>query len=325
MLFLISIVVLFGLIAIPLLPGVLELQKPKDDDELVVSATFLRDPRFFSNSFRAKIAPLLSHPPASLPLETNFLTRGNEKALIDTSFVMPQGGRRRQIFIALDSISAGNNVRLLDAFSGNTMTAGNHLCARALASDGTITLGDGAKIERWIDGLSDVRVGRSSELGLSASSTAAIIVGPNCSFERLFGFPVQTESHPAADFSQPNWKRARVIAAGSSVNENIICREPLILEPDCAISGSIKCYSNVFVGKNVNIHGNVISRANIQLCQNVRIDGHVFSERSVKIAGKFTLGTLAAQKSIYAAEHIELGPDIAVYGWIVSEGGGKTT
>jgi hypothetical protein len=324
MLFSISVAILLVLIAVPLLPGVIELARPRDNKELSVSATFVRDPRFFGKSFREKIEPILKNVPQQLPSEVKFLGRGSEQAVIDRSFLFPDGANTGQILIALEAISAGNNVQLLDAFASNDITAGNNLHARVIASNGTVTLGPGARVVRWLDALSTVNVGDGSELGKSASSTAQITLGHRCRFDRLFGFPVHTGSRQVQSIPKPHWKNARVIPAGKVISGDLICQEDLIVEEDARISGSIKCYGNLYVGGNVTIGGNLIGRSNILINKGVCVDGHVFSERSVRVAGTFRLGRLDLQKSIYAAKQIELGPDCSVYGWIVAEGGGVT-
>jgi cytoskeletal protein CcmA (bactofilin family) len=207
---------------------------------------------------------------------------------------------------------------------------------KALASDGRIRLDKHARVLRWADAVEAIEVGEGSHLGISLSCVGEIKIAQGCTFQRLFGFPILTSSPdrkyiekkhaPEHEISgeQNSPKIFSTIPRGSIIKKDLIVKHNLKIEDHCLISGNIKSYSCLVIGDHVTVSGNIFSEEDITIGEHAVIVGNIFSQGRVIIQGNAQIGKKGQMKSIIGKSGVDLGPNICVYGYIMTEGAGMT-
>ena len=298
-----SVILFAALFAIPLLPGLREVRRPRDDGRLEIPDGYTREPRYFGRAGRASVAERLADAPA-VPVR------------------IAAGAREGGDVLGRGDVTVGDGARVANVFAGGDLTCGIGSIARAACSDGDATFAANCTIARWVDAAGDLRVGRGSDLGVSAAAGKTVALGPNVRFGRVYGSPVAVAPDAESDDSAPV-DGARTIGANAAPID-IIERGDLTVAPGAIVTGSIKAYGSIVVGANARVTGNVVSRADVILCDGAAVDGHVFAEDYVRTGRDARVGTAALQKTAFAGREIRLGGGTTVHGWIVCDGLGVT-
>lgn len=313
--FLLSLGLFLLAFALPLGKGFLEIVRPRDDGRLVVDREYSRDPRFFGNSFRAKIATLLAID-AHVPRTIAFLDRGDQEAYIAQTIDVATDAQVTDVLIATQTLRIADNATVLDVFGGSCVTLGRGVRAGTVCSDGSIDIGAGSTIERWIDAQGRLNVGPDCELGISASATQVASIGNGTDFKRIFGHPVVAVASSATPWHD-------TISLPSDAKNNLIFADDAHIDADSVIGGSIKANGQLTIGNGTRIAGNVIGRRNVAVGSGVRIVGHAFAEDSLQIGSGTQVGSPQAVKTAYGGRSLTLENGACVYGWAATDGVGR--
>jgi cytoskeletal protein CcmA (bactofilin family) len=92
----------------------------------------------------------------------------------------------------------------------------------------------------------------------------------------------------------------------------------------CLFKGSIKSYGKLTLEENVTIYGNVFTDGDILIGRNARISGHVFSQMSIHISGQTVISNPDKIKSVIGKKFISIEEDVIIYGYVATEGEGRT-
>jgi cytoskeletal protein CcmA (bactofilin family) len=314
--FLLSMAIFITLFAMPLLAGFLEIVHPNDDGRLAVDNDYTRDPRFFGNSFRAKIASLLAED-RSVPRTEPFLGRTDERAHVARCIDVTADANIAEVLLALDRIDIADGATVIDAFGKVAATAGRNVRLRTISSDGYVELGDGTEVERWVDADDRLDVGRGCNLGVSASAGAQARIGSGTSFTRIFGNPVvaiRQGSDAISEGISPDF---------SAFDGNVIFDDDAQIEAGATIAGSVKAHGRLTIGEGATIAGNVIGRGDVIVGAAARVGGHAFAEGSLQLDRGARVGTPRAAKTAYGATALTLHDGAMVYGWAITDGAGR--
>ena len=317
---LLSVVVVFAAVfALPLLPGFLEIVRPRDCKALNVDQGYVRDPHFLGESSRAKIRSYLQETHGQMPFLARFLSRRSEFAFADARIEIKDGQTARNVLLAEECIVFGDGARVLDAYSAGTMLLGNGVAARTLLCDGPMSLGEDCRIDRWIDARGDITVGHGSVLGSSATTAQRLELSAGVRFGRAFGLPVVTLSGASTGLPGQTRANAEVVADGAQVDGDLIARRDLRIGDGCRIRGSVKAHGALVIGSGSAIAGNVIARADAWVGDSVTIGGHLFCEGDLRLGDGTRIGNAVRHKSVYCGKHLELGNGVRIFGWVVTE------
>ena len=319
------------LLVLPFLPGLRELRRPKDAEPIRIDESFTRDPRFFGDSLRRKLAPFLEDLP-ELPARLAVELRRPETLAVYQDLHVPEGAHEDALVVALGAASLGRGARLDETWVRGDAEVGEKAQVRALACDGGVTLGEGARILRWIDVEGHLLAETGADLGLSASASGAVRLSPGCTFRRIWGRPVFVRGEtvtPAPDDrltieDEVLWGRTRLsLPPGFRLESDVVSLTEVRIGDGALVVGTVKAHGPIVLGEGVRVRGHLISRKEIRIGNGARIFGNVFAERDVDIGSGAHVGRKGGTKTIYAGGRVRIGPGAAVLGWLIAERGGR--
>lgn len=324
------------LLFIPFIPGVIELRRPRDAAPLFIDMEHTKDPRYFGKSFRSVMNKYVQSYPLRQGIRDIPLSQ-TEEVLISGSCSVPAGKQVNHILcIAGDLTSEGNVYFQKEIYATGDVVTGSSNVLKAIASDGRIRLDSHTRVLRWVDADQEIEVGEGSHLGISLSCGGELRIAQDCTFQRLFGFPILTgftdhpdihkDHAPEHEISggQDSPRNISTIPRGSRIEKDLIVKNDLRIEDNCLISGNIKTYSGLVIGAHVTVNGNIFSEEDITIGEHAVIDGNIFSQGRVIIQGNAQIGKKGQMKSIIGKSGVDLGPNICVYGYIMTEAAGMT-
>lgn len=324
MLLLLSCVSFALILALPAVPAIRELARPRDDGRLHIPEQYVRDPRWFGRSYRTKLAPFVAAARGDDGYDADVRLLTTEETRWEPALAIPPNERVRGIAIG-DRVHVGHAAGIRDAYALQSLTCDRDVVARTLTSDGVLFVGEDVTILRWIDADGDIEVGAGTSLGVSASSGGRVTLGRRVTFERVWGKPVATVASDAPAFSLSDG--AAVTHAGphdAAASAPIVVLGALRIAAGTAISTSLKVHGTLEVEPGVRIAGSVIARGDVTFAAGVTVLGHVFSEGDIRIGPGCRIGAPGSVKTLYAAGTLLLAGDVEVAGWVVAEDGGRT-
>jgi predicted acyltransferase (DUF342 family) len=332
-----------ALLALPLLPGIRELVRPRDDRPLEIDLDATVDPRQSGRSFREGVAALRARGGDAIPFggPVDPARPGGGAYEVHRDLLVPADGRGPALAIVLDKAEIGARARLEELYVQGDAHLGAGVWVRTLATDGTLVLGSDCVVEQWLDVDGAADVGARARLGHQASAAGRLRLGPGCSFRRLWGLPVTTEidgstverGEPAAPAVAETtlddlvmWSGRRLtMPRGFTLDRDLVVRGEVHLGSGSRVRGSIKAYGPLHLGSGAEVDGNLICRRSIQIDGPATIRGNVFAEGDIVIGPGTTIGQEGGFKSVYALGRVELAADVRVFGWVVAEGAGVVT
>jgi hypothetical protein len=337
---LLLIVLFLVLLALPLVPGIRELVRPRDDRPLEIDVDATLDPRQAGRSFRERLAPLRARAGNEAPFHgpVDPERPSGDTYEVQRDLLLPPEGRGPSISIVLGKADVGERARLGDLYVRGNARLGAGVRLRALAADGDLVLGPGCFVEQWLDTDGVAHVGPGSQLGRQASAAAGLHLGPGCSFRRLWGLPISTEAigrAPEREAAPPPaeagakldevvvWVGRRLtVPRGLNLDRDLVVHGEVRVSSHSHVRGSIKAYGRLHLAVGVEVDGNLICRRSIQIDGQAQIRGNVFAEGDIVIGPGSRIGQEGGFKSVYALGRVELAADVQVFGWIVAERAG---
>ncbi|MBN2242449.1 MAG: polymer-forming cytoskeletal protein [Acidobacteria bacterium] len=340
MLIAIAALLLFALFALPFLPGILEWVRKQDAEPLFISMEYIRNPRYFGKSFRRILKSADFGTGTEPGIYTRVLSK-EEKVEVTRCARFGENLEIDRVQVTIGELISSDRV----LFNKEVYVAGNAVIGRdnvvhAIAGDGDITLGEGTKCRRWIDAEGTIRAGADCRLGISASSGEKLLLGRNCSFRRIFGMPIltgqgETAAGRADGATAPPGKLPskglnfvpvgdRAVAPGAVVKEDIVFLYDVEVGSGVRFEGSIKAHGALVLKDGVVVTGNIFSEGDIIIGKNAAVYGHVFSQKTVRIAGNSAISGPDKIKSVVGKKAVFLEPDVTIYGYVTTEGEGRT-
>jgi predicted acyltransferase (DUF342 family) len=346
------------LFALPFLPGLVELRRPRDNSPLEIDRRFTRNPRYFGEAFRAKLSPFLLDLGSERPCTMRIELRRPERLVVHDTLFLADGAKETSIMVALSDAELGRGSRMADTWVRGDAALGAGARVRALACDGRVVLGNDCVIDRWIDAEELLVVGRGCSLGVSASCGGELRLGPRCTFARLWGNPiafVEPDSAPLdvsggaapIHIDEPSRRRERdpamprtgialedavlwtserlSLPRGSRLERDVVSASEVHVSWASVIAGSIKAHGPIVLEAGVIIRGNLVARGDVRIGADSKVLGNIFAEGDIHIEGGARIGHRGGAKTVYAAGAMILAPNVAVRGWLVAERGGRVS
>ena len=324
-----------ALFALPFVPGMVELFRPKDGRPLEIDETFTREPRYFGRGFREKLRPYLEELPPELPALLEIELRHPEILAIHQELHVPVGATETAVLAALGSADVQRGAHLGEVYVRGDARLRERVRLRALACDGNIWLGEGCTVERWIDAEEHVIAGPGCDLGFSTSAGRGLRIDAGCTFRRLWGLPIfvrveeadaaPEEGEPPATIEEEVvWSRRRMsLPRGFRLDRDLVVHADVWIGAGSTIGGNIKAHGSIHLEQGVRVKGSLISRKDIRIAGGVRILGNVFAEGDLTIGPGTQVGRSRGIKTVYAAGKATVAPGATVRGWLIAEAGGR--
>jgi predicted acyltransferase (DUF342 family) len=323
-----------GLIALPFVPGIVEIRRPRDSTALSVVQDNTKEPRHFGMSLRERLQPFIAEVD-ELPSYREIQLRNRESLEVHENLQIPESGHTSSLLVARNRLEVGMGATISEAYGMGDVVVGSKARIRGLAVDGALTLGSDCKVERWIDAEGKIKAGEQCDLGVSASSSLSLSVAEGSKFQRLWGMPVTTStSHsldsPDSPYNEPSaadslvWGRDLMsLPPKTRLSSGLVVDGDLFVGAGSLIKGDIKAHGSVILAAGVRVSGNVICRKSLIIGPRCTVSGNVFAERDIEIGPNSSVGRVDAYKTVYSARRISLGNKVKVFGWVVAEAGGR--
>lgn len=309
--------VVAALLAVPVTPALYELWKRADATPLPTSR---HDGRItnFAEVFRSRLQPLL--PELERCRNQRELLRtcieGMEVLLVgrdDFDFDPSLTDGIAAVMLSEAALIPPGFVVENDIYTNGGLDLGERAALRAALCEGDIILGGNSAVLRWLhaDGSIFLRSGSRAYGRLSAGRS--IRLAPGCVFERMFAPRIITvdgdqadgdqkdklpalrdacESHPGTDAtgmftsSRPRLRIQGnfILAAGETVNANVIATGNVHFGPGARLLGSCKSYKDTIVDEAACVHGSIVSGGTMRLGPRCFVAGPLMAESDVLIA-----------------------------------------
>jgi hypothetical protein len=320
---LVSLALFMLVLALPAIPSIFEVCKPKDDGRLHIMEQYVRDPRFFGRSFRHKLAPFVTEARGNSYGRAELQMRTDEEVRWSPDLLIPALERLRGIGVG-ERVVVGHGAGIRDAYALEHLDVEHDVVARTLTSDATMHIGSTVQVLRWIDADGDIEVDSDTDLGLSASGGARVTLGERVRFERLWGAPVTSHTSHREPYELSRDKATLVDAKFVGDKESIVLYGPARVAAGTTIPAHLKVHGPISIEPGVHIGGNVIARDDVTLAEEVTIGGHIFAEGDIRLGPRSRVSREGVSKTVYATGAVLLANDVEIFGWIVSENGGHT-
>lgn len=331
------ITLLLVMFLLPFVPAYYEFVRKRDAAPLSIKMDYVKDPHFFSQSFKQKFNESLTDANRTAGLHDMKISKQEMVEIVENAAIADDV-RVSSVYYVKDTLNTGNRVAFAkELYVHGNANFGENNEVRALACNGDIFLGRGTKIVRWIDAVGSVKADDSCRLGVSVSCRNALMIAPDCSFSRLYGFPVivgsvangalvnptKTEVAESALYEDaPPERDFSNFPPHSRVENSIITNDSLTVGDSSVIYGHIKTYGNLALGENVVVTGNLFAEGTVRLGAGSRILGTVFTQDRVYVGRGVVIGTPGKIKSVVGKKGISLESAAAVYGYVMTEGKG---
>jgi predicted acyltransferase (DUF342 family) len=340
MLIAITALILIALFSLPFLPGIIEWIRKRDAEPLFISMEYVRNPRYFGKSFR-KILQGANAGSVVSPGIRNLMLSKEEKVEVTRSVHFEGNLTVDHLVYTIGDLTSDDGV----LFNKEVYVTGNVVLGRdnvlqAMAGDGEMMLGEGAKCRRWLDAEGTIRAGKNCTLGISVSSGDKLFLEKNCFFRRLFGMPIVTGREEIVDgrvTESPSLPKKllsngltflpikeKSISPGAIINDDVVFLNDIQVGSGVRFKGNIKSRGKLILKDNVVVEGNIFSDGDIIVGRNAIICGHVFSQMTVRIAEQTVISCPNKIKSIVGKKAVLLEPDVTIYGFVTTEGEGRT-
>lgn len=341
----ILLIVTLGLMALPLIPALMELCFPTDDQPLRVVQAHDGNIHHFANGFGHYAENKLTDAEKELPSpnvveneiwfythEENALHIPEEKSISNVIL------SRFPLRLPADKYYES------EVYSSREIHTGKGCYFRAILSKSDVYLAKDCKVLRWIHSDGTLRAENSCKLFGRASANYKIHLAENCEFERLQSARLEfgkAEKYGAegvvldADLVNvtelpdvhSHFERRWVMKAHFNFPENcsfdgdVVARTNVHIGRNSHINGSVKSNSNFSMGKRSSVNGSVISVDELHIGYGCKIKGPVISERSIHIASGAVIGSESMPTSI-SAPVITIESGAIIYGtaWATEKG-----
>jgi hypothetical protein len=318
-----SLVLFVLILALPAIPSMFEVRKPKDDGRLHIMEQYVRDPRWFGRSFRHKLAPFVTGARGNAYGRAELQMRTDEEVRWSPDLLIPPLERLRGIGVG-ERVVVGHGAGIRDAYALEHLDVQNNVVARTLTSDATMHIGSAVQVLRWIDADGDIEIDSDSDLGLSASGGARVTLGERVHFERVWGAPVASHTSHREPFALTEPKATVIDARAVGDKQSMVIYGPVRVAAGTRIPAHLKVHGPIAIESGVHIGGNLISRGDVTLAEGVTIAGHIFAEGDVRLGPRSRVSRDGVAKTVYATGNVLIANDVEIYGWVVSENGGST-
>jgi UDP-3-O-[3-hydroxymyristoyl] glucosamine N-acyltransferase len=233
-------------------------------------------------------------------------------------------------------------VLVLELYTAESLEAGTGSIYRAVLAEGDVELGRRCMVLRWLHAGRSLRTGAGCALHGRLSADEAILLEPDCVFERLnapridFGTPVSLDLHRGetelieaddlprvVDVSAGRWliKRRLELPARRRVESDVVVTGSALIGEGARIIGSIKSHKDLVLERGVVVEGSVVSGRTVHLSEGCRIHGPVLAEKNIHMARGCVIGT-ADKPTTISARRIQVEAGVATHGTVWAHEGG---
>jgi predicted acyltransferase (DUF342 family) len=333
-----------GMLVLPFWPGLRESLWPRDEYPLPVKLFYSKVPRYLGSSFRRILSDGLGGQTPTPGIRTVRLSK-NETVDVQSGHRIEADLTLPHILLVQGDLETQSRVRFRkELYVTGSVSLGRNCRLRALACDAHADLDREIHISRWIDVDGDIRVGAGSRLGVSCSCAGRLTLDHGVEFQRLYssritspGYQVRPlpELPPARTLPAPGRQIKTIedvtqyhpksfsIPSGAAIEHDLVVKGHLNLADGVSIHGDIRCDGRAVIGRESVIFGDLFSEGPVEILHNAVVLGNIFSQDSVTLSPGVRIGQFGCIKSIVAKKRIVVDRNVAICGYVLTEGGGR--
>jgi hypothetical protein len=346
------LVVFAGMLVLPFLPGMFEIRRPRDRYPLLVNLDYAKDPRHLGRRLRELLRAGIEGAAAGTPGRHHIQMSKPDRVEVTASLALAPDSVCDAVLYVRGDLEAGAGSCLREeayVLGGATLHAQCDL--RALACDGEVRLGAGAKVRRWLDADRDVWAAEGSELGAYCATAGALHLADRVRFQRLFGEPILTpgaQPRPLPELPTtlpllPRPERQRneltasidealswhagdlTLAAQSQQEGDAVVRGSLVMEAGAVLRGRVRVHGDCHLAAASVLDGDLYADGDVTLGVGVTVTGTIFTQAQVTLGRACQVGRPGAIKSVVGNRGVILGPAVVVHGQVHAEGEGSVS
>ncbi|MDE3059905.1 MAG: polymer-forming cytoskeletal protein [Pseudomonadota bacterium] len=337
LLFLICILILF---ALPLLPALLELEFPSDNEPLRIVQEYDTDIRHFATGFKSYLKKRFENfsfatfAEGTLEDGSSYQMVGQSSApVLDTHEYIV--GTTSRLILASEPLHLPEHVAFEnEVYGGKTIRTGRGGRYRAVLAESDLQLAENTTVLRWMHSGATLRAEVNCRLFGRASADNTMHIAEGCRFERLnapviyFGnaeeMPLLPDATQLTPLKMPEhisfvYKNRWVVEDDLHVPPRSIFEGDLIATRDVfigegsIIKGGVKANRHLSLGAGVSIEGSVVATENLFIDRHCRIHGPIIAEDRIVIANGSVIGRQDRPTTV-TAPVIEIAPEVTVFG-----------
>lgn len=339
--FLILLAALLLWMALPLIPALMELIRPRDAAPLSAVGSDSGELTFFAESFARRA----SHEGLLGTMVPSRLADGSAVRTHSATRPLPVQSRPfSELTVLMDSTPLPDGAELAsECLARLTVHGGSGTTFRALLGQRDIFLGPGSSVLRWVHARGRLEAADGTRLLGRATAERQIVLGRNVVFDRLQSevirvTDVETFEAPmlptaayerfipakAREFAASYWRvdDGVTIPAGRSMSGALIATGSVVVSDGARVSGPIKAHEEVVVRNGAVVIGSISARGRITLEKGSRVSGPVISETAVVIEAA-VVGSAGSLTTV-TAPVIRLLPGATIYGAVMAGDDGLT-
>jgi len=332
------------LLIVPFVPGLIEVYWPRDTYPLPIDTGYVKDPRYLGRSLRRILGAALQGVGKQDGRHRVTMSR-DETVEVFQRLDLADGTATDLVLYVRGELRTGRGVTLRrDAWSHGDAVLGPGTSLRTLACDGSLSLGEGCVVTRWLDAEGDLTAGRGCTLGAHASCGGRLLLDDGCRFRRLYGLPVVTlrageaPPPPPPPLQQPvldaeeivtiedmtHWHRGDLtVTAADELRRPLVVKGELTCQPGTVLPFSAAADSRMNLGAGVVVHGDLFCDGPIEIGPGSIVTGNVFSQDTVRLAAGVRVGTAEAPKSVIGKKGVRLAAGVVIHGYVQTDGQGE--
>jgi len=286
----------------------------RESAELDMSYVRLED--YFGQSFRTKLAgwvktlPSASNSTAGLRV----FDKGNERIFVAGGAQYPSGRREREILVIEGDFACGRDCEFeKELMVKGNCTIGADTQLQAIAVDGTLHVGEGSRVRRWVDAVQHLTVGPDAVIHSRVTSRTSIEFLPGAQALSLFAPEVSTEGrheselqievappvivqlpHPDKNAAAAHgYDPSRVFSMGANTylyDGNLHLTAPLHLRGAFVVRGDFSCPKESLLEADLKAHGSIAIGAASVVKGNLVAEGDVVLKPNTYFQGLLHAG-----------------------------------
>ncbi len=225
-----------------------------------------------------------------------------------------------------------------DVYAHCGLDLGERAALRAALCEGDVVLGKDSAVLRWLHADGNIFLSPGSTAYGRLSAGRSIRLAPGCGFERMSSPQIITVDgdhkdslsftpeacQPLSGDVSEIFTSARprlrihgnfILAAGETLNANVIATGNVHFGPGARLLGSAKSYKDAVVDEAACVHGSIVSGGTMRLGRRCFVAGPLMAENAVLIAGGSRVGGPDALTTISSCG-VQIAPGCQLHGTV---------
>ena len=319
------VLVTLGLLILPLVPAIIELLIPTDNQALRVVQDYDNNPMHFADGFQKYINQHFADDSAIANLQrSKVLPDGTHFRIIDEDqpIQLDEARKNHHLLFSKHPLTLKNQAFYQsEAFSKSHLMAGSDNHYRALLGTESLSIGENSTVWRWAHSEGNVTVDSNAILNGRVTSRKIMTLGIGVRFERLHAEKIICSHESAKPVTSKPIKHITLTAlqdVKSQAGRRSLLEGSLKFPAGHFFDGDIVAGSSAIIGDNAHIKGSIKSNALNDLLYYLHDTGAI-TEETVGSA-RFEIGNnVRIDGTVISTHDLFIGQNCQIFGPVIAE------